>query len=363
MASIVVTSNLLLGATDSGRWDGGNNSTWDESIRMLESSIDLARETKSQAVFIVGNLFDSSRPPAEIVMRATKALSSLPRGVHVYVIDGVRDVSGLKSGHISPAKAFLDPTNNKVHVISEPKVVDIKGSKILCVPHPRRGEEADFSLYDESDGGLQAVLSAAPIEVSQTGDFDDPRDSSLDHSTWSNVRWFSSSDETFFATGNSLVSELPSIGSPFPLTEDDASSSHTFTLVTLNDDKTFSTEVIDTGHREIATLDVYSNDDAVDLFDWAMNGPDTAPEVITVRVPLSGPSREVESAVTELRDGGVDIKVKRVFPDEPIDGSRSEVSAESNEDAAQAYLQATFPDDEERQSRVMSVIRRAMRQQ
>lgn len=359
MAKFVVTSNLLLGSTESGRWEGDANSTWDESIRMLETVIEKAHEAKAQAVFVVGNFFDSSRPPAEIVMRASQALSGLPRGVHVYLIDGAREVSGLKHGHVSPTKAFLGSLN-KVHVISETKVVDLEGTQILCAPHPRRGESETYEQYYADSENISAVLSAAPIDVMEDETEHAARDKSFDHSSWVDEHVFGASDTTFFATGNGVISQLPSIGSPYPLNESDARYTHCAFLVDAEPGSAPDVEEIETGHRSIATVNAKTNEDAADLFDWAMDDGANAPDIVSVNVPLAGPSAEVYDAVEVLKSAGVDVKLKRVFPEEAPEPTAIASDVSDNASAAEAFLEMAYPDDQARQSRVMSVIKRAM---
>jgi hypothetical protein len=145
------------------RWMGGAvqaglNDRCREHLAVLRRAVERSKELGCRALFVLGDLFDSSRPEPQVIAAAQEAL----RGVEAYVIAGNHDVVSSAAG--DHALGPLDG-HDLVKVVERPELLEFDGLSVLCVPYqPGDAREYVSKAWKKHVGtGFTLLLTHAGI--------------------------------------------------------------------------------------------------------------------------------------------------------------------------------------------------------
>jgi hypothetical protein len=112
--------------------EGGLNHRGRECVETLRRAAQRAHDEDCEALFVLGDLFDSTRPSPSLVYETMRALTHNVGDMRVVIILGNHDRQSQHDVDHACASASLMP---RVQVVTKPTIVGFKGLDMLCVPY------------------------------------------------------------------------------------------------------------------------------------------------------------------------------------------------------------------------------------
>jgi hypothetical protein len=130
MAKFGIISDLHLAnhKAHGGPVVAGLNTRCRLALDVLRRAVSRAVELKCEALFILGDVFDTWRPEPQIVAAVQEILSKVP--MDVAVLEGNHDMVSMAEGDHS-----LGPLAPVATVLSAPEVLTVRGHKVFAVPY------------------------------------------------------------------------------------------------------------------------------------------------------------------------------------------------------------------------------------
>lgn len=102
--------------------------------KAMQSVADYAKDNGIKHLLITGDVFDNPNPSQEDQKRLLRFLKGL--GLHIYIIYGNHDFSSDGKHSLVMSKFFAEESTDKIHVYTEPTLIEIEGIPFSMLPWP-----------------------------------------------------------------------------------------------------------------------------------------------------------------------------------------------------------------------------------
>jgi exonuclease SbcD len=121
---LIITADIHLGSTVPGL----------DRFDILKQIFGSAKKKKVDYLVIAGDIYDHLMVSNLIRAKFNRMINDLSKDVKILIIPGNHDV-GVKTTSLSPIKSFI---GDRIRIIDNPKVLRMKGKKVLLLPFTRK---------------------------------------------------------------------------------------------------------------------------------------------------------------------------------------------------------------------------------